>query len=238
MAGGEDDMAEPGDVRLDAVFIGRAAVRWQGRPPSAIAKMRRHDRLWLTRTGLSGDEQADLSVHGGPEKALHHYAFENYAFWERELPQQAELFVAGGFGENLSSSGLTEDNVCVGDIFRIGQALVQVTQGRQPCWKLSAHIGRTDMAARFQKSGLTGWYYRVLEEGWLREGDRIVLQDRPQPRWPLARVIAARFDPAPDPVYAGQLAAISEMSASWHRAFLRKCDPAYREDTAPRLLGK
>jgi MOSC domain-containing protein YiiM len=228
----------PGAVTLDAIFTGKAAPRWQGRPPSAIGKARAAGRLWLTTTGLAGDEQADLAVHGGPEKAMHHYAADNYAFWRELLPQKAAHFAAGGFGENLSSRGLAEKDICIGDVFRIGGAVVQVSQGRQPCWKLSHHVGLPDMAARFQKSGLTGWYYRVVEEGFIEAGDGIALLDRPQPDWPLSAVIAARFDPALAPDTARQLTGIAEMSRSWHAAFVRKSDPAYREDTAARVLGK
>lgn len=230
-------MRRAGDVTLAAIFIGKAERRWDNRPPSAIGKSRVAEAVWLTFTGIRGDEQADPTVHGGTEKALHHYASENYAFWRREMPDRSALFKAGGFGENVSTRGLDEDNVCVGDVFRIGGAVVQVTQGRQPCWKLSAHIGREDMAARFQKSGLTGWYYRVLEEGFLCAGDRIALAGRPQPAWPLSRVIAARFNPALDVATAEALAAIPEMSRSWHDAFLKKCDPAYVEDIRPRMQG-
>jgi MOSC domain-containing protein YiiM len=227
-----------GAVTLDAIFIGKAMPRWRDRPPSAIGKARTTGRLWLSATGLVGDEQADLAVHGGPEKAMHHYAVDNYAFWKDELPEKAMHFVAGGFGENLSSNGMTEKDICIGDVFRIGGAVVQVTQGRQPCWKLSAHVGLGDMAARFQKSGLTGWYYRVIEEGFIGEGDDIALVERPQPDWSLATVIAARFDTALDPDTARKLAEIDEMSRSWHAAFVKKCDASYREDTTARVFGK
>lgn len=222
---------------IAAIFTGKAATRWQGRPPSAIGKTRTPGKVWLSSTGLVGDEQADLSVHGGTEKALHQYAPHNYAFWKRQLPEMATTFVAGAFGENISSGGLSEETICIGDIFRIGGAVVQISQARQPCWKLSAHIGQADMVARVQKSGLTGWYYRVLEEGHLEQGDRIILQGRPQPQWPLARVIAARFNPALEPGEAQRLAGIAQMSQSWHEHFVRKCDPAYRESTASRVIG-
>src|SRR5690606_20539649 len=121
----------------------------------------------LTKTGLCGDEQADLTVHGGTDKALHHYAADHYQVWQAIFPDIAERFVPGGFGENLSTTGIDEETLCIGDVIRIGEAVVQITQGRQPCWKLSAHIGRDDMAARFQKSGRTGWYYRILQEGFI-----------------------------------------------------------------------
>lgn len=228
----------PGDLKVGAIFVGVVAEHWDGRPPSGILKHRVDGPHWLTRTGVRGDEQADLVYHGGLEKALHHYAADHYPFWTQEMPALTPKFVPGGFGENISTLGLTEKMLCLGDIIRIGDAVVQVTQGRQPCWKLSAFVGRKDMAARFQKLGRTGWYYRVLREGFIQAGDRIALMERPQPGWRLSTVIAARFDPRLDPVLAKQLASISEMSASWRDGFARKSDPAYVEDTTPRLDGE
>jgi MOSC domain-containing protein YiiM len=231
-------MSFPPALQVSSIFIGKAHVRWEGRPASAIGKQRAEGDLWLTGTGFRGDEQADLSVHGGLEKAVHHYPAEHYDFWKKEMPEIAEKFAAGAVGENLSSTGIAEEAVCVGDVIQIGDALVQVTQGRQPCWKLSAHIGRDDMAMRFQRSGRTGWYYRVLREGSVRSGDPIVLRERPQPDWPLSLVIAARFDPRPDPALARGLSRLEELSASWRSAFARKADPEYAEDTALRLEGR
>lgn len=225
-------------LTVAAVFTGKTAIRWEGRPASAIGKERVPGRVWLTRTGLDGDEQADLTVHGGLEKALHHYAADHYPFWKGEMPDAAEKLEPGGFGENISSTGLTEQMLCIGDQIRIGGAIVEISQGRQPCWKLSAHIGREDMAARFQKSGLTGWYYRVVEEGFIETGDAIALVARPQPDWPLDQVIAARFNPRLDPEQARALSEVAELSASWRDGFARKSNPAYAEDTQARLEGR
>lgn len=230
-------MSFPAGLVVDAVFIGQVAELVPGRPPSAIAKARVDGPLWLGRTGLEGDEQADLAVHGGPEKALHHYAAEHYAVWRRELPELADRLVPGAFGENISTTGLTEENLCPGDVLRIGSARVQVAQGRQPCWKLCARTGQADMALRFQATGRTGWYYRVVEEGALCAGDAIVLEARPLPDWTLARLIAARFECHLEPAVARELAETEELSASWRKAFARKADPAFVEDTRARLSG-
>jgi MOSC domain-containing protein YiiM len=231
-------MQFPDDLSVSAIFVGEAGLHWPDKPASGIVKHQVGDRQWLTRTGILGDEQADPVHHGGLEKALHHYAADHYPFWNREMSELGAKFVPGGFGENISTLGLTEDLLCIGDIIRIGEAMVQVTQGRQPCWKLSAHVGRKDMAARFQKSGRTGWYYRVLREGFIQAGDPIALMERPQPDWPLSTVIAARFDRQLDPMIAKRLAAVEELSASWRDGFARKSNPSYVEDTAPRLVGE
>ena len=231
-------MLFPSDLTLNAIFTGKAVMRWAGRPASAIAKDQVTSKKWLTRTGIEGDEQADPSVHGGLEKALHHYAADHYRFWKEAMPDIGDKLVPGGFGENLSSAGLTEEDLCIGDVIGMGEAIVQITQGRQPCWKLSAHVGREDMAPRFQKSGFTGWYYRVLQEGYIRAGDPITLIERPRPDWPLPAVIAARFDPRLDPARAGELAGIAEMSKSWRAGFRRKLVAGHVEDTRARLRGR
>ena len=230
-------MSFPADLALGPIFVGKVVTRWSGRPASAIAKQQVDGKSWLTKVGLRGDEQADLSVHGGPEKALHHYAADHYPFWTGKMPDSIEKFAPGGFGENVSTLGLTEEELCIGDVLHLGEAIVQISQGRQPCWKLSAHVERDDMAAQFQKSRRTGWYYRVLQEGYIETGAAIALAERPQPEWPLPVVIAARFDPRLDPQKAGQLAMIEELSASWREGFMRKSDVAYVEDTASRLVG-
>ena len=119
------------------LFAGAVADRWEGRPPSAIAKTPVAGPVEIGFEGLLVDAQADRTVHGGAEKALHHYAADHYAAWIAEgyLPDGA---VPAAFGENLSTLGVTEEQVCIGDVFRLGTARVQVSQGRQPCWKLNA----------------------------------------------------------------------------------------------------
>ena len=103
--------------------------------------------------------------HGGPEKAVHHYPFDHYEAWRTELGDIGLLRQPGAFGENLSAVGLTEADVAVGDVFRLGSAIVEVSQGRQPCWKLNERFGQPTVAKSVQASGRTGWYYRVIETG-------------------------------------------------------------------------
>jgi len=134
------------------VFIGKIKD-YEGSRPSAIAKLQVDGELSLTEKGLVGDEQAEKKIHGGPDRALCHYPREHYAFWASEYPDQAELFVAPAFGENLSTEGLTEKNVFIGDIFRWGEALIQVTQPRSPCFKLNFHFGISDIATQMQNAG-------------------------------------------------------------------------------------
>ena len=152
------------------LFLGKPEQRWDGKDPSAIRKTLADGVLQVTRTGLAGDQQADLAVHGGPEKALHIYPSEHYAHWREVFPEKSEIYRNGGFGENLSTQGFTEADLCVGDIFSAGSARLQISQGRQPCWKLNLHTDNPAQAASFQKTARTGWYFRVLEEGHAGNG--------------------------------------------------------------------
>ncbi|KAG6335372.1 hypothetical protein ID866_3709 [Astraeus odoratus] len=153
----------------DVVNWDEAAARkvreYDGSRPSAIAKVQVDGELSLTELGLVGDQQAEKKIHGGPDRALCHYPREHYQHWKTEFPEQADLFVAPAFGENLSTEGLTEKNVFIGDIYRWGDALIQVTQPRSPCFKLNYHFGIQDMSAQLQNAGKTGWLYRVVQAG-------------------------------------------------------------------------
>lgn len=126
-------------------------------------------RVRVRRLNLAGDRQADLSVHGGPDKAVYAYPSEHYPFWRNELPEHELAW--GAFGENLTTAGWWEDEVHVGDRFRIGTAEMVVTQPRMPCFKLGLRFGRDDVIARFLESGRPGFYLRVLQEGEVEAGD-------------------------------------------------------------------
>lgn len=156
--------------------------------------------------------------------------------WREDLPHLAERLRPGAFGENLSTLGFTEESLCIGDVLTMGTARVQVSQGRQPCWKLNAHLNEKTLAARFQKTGRVGWYYHVLETGTVAEGDTLELLDRPQPDWSIAHVVKARFDPQLDHSTVVQLSCIPELAEGWRTAFARKAERT-SENTDKRLLS-
>jgi MOSC domain-containing protein YiiM len=132
-------------------------------------------RLMLRTLNLDGDRQSDLSVHGGPQKAVYGYPSEHYEFWKRELP---EMNLAWGmFGENFTTEGIFED-IHIGDRFRIGSAEVMVTQPRMPCYKLGIRFGRTDIIKRFLVSERSGFYFSVLQEGEVGAGDEFELLEK------------------------------------------------------------
>ncbi len=210
-------------VTLRELRIGRARAFGPNGEPSAIDKRPATAPLWLGLQGLAGDEQGDPHHHGGPEKAVHHYAAEHYAAWRQELPPASATHLQpGAFGENFSTLGLTEANVCVGDIFRVGGATLQVSQARQPCWKLNVRFGVADMALRVQQSGRTGWYYRVLEAGEVAPNDALALIDRPCPAWPLARVLHYFFVEPLDRGALEGLANLAPLSPSWRALATRR----------------
>jgi MOSC domain-containing protein YiiM len=128
-------------------------------------------RVMLRTLNLDGDRQADLSVHGGPDKAVYAYPSEHYQFWKRELPEVELPF--GMFGENFTTEGLNEREVSIGDRFRVGSAEIMVTQPRMPCYKLGLKFGRADIIKRFLESERTGFYFSVLREGDVGAGDDI-----------------------------------------------------------------
>lgn len=217
-------------------MVGRIQPFGPNGEPSAIDKHCVSAPLRLTVTGCGGDEQGDPRHHGGPDKAIHHYPGEHYAAWRRELPHvPAERFGAGAFGENLGTVGLTEENVCIGDIFRLGSALVQVSQARQPCWKLNLRFDTPNMAERVQKSARTGWYYRVLEDGAAAPAAELHLVERPHPDWPLVRLVRDLYA---DPLNHDELAAIAALDvlpASWRKLAEQRLASGQIEDWSRRL---
>ena len=160
-------------MRIISVNVGLPRlVMWKGEVVSTgIFKEPIEGRVMLRKLNLDGDRQADLSVHGGPDKAVYAYPAEHYEFWRRELPEMRLPF--GMFGENFTTEGLVESGVNIGDRFRIGSAEVVVTQPRMPCYKLGIKFGRADILRRFLASGRTGLYFAVLREGDVGAGDAI-----------------------------------------------------------------
>lgn len=138
---------------------------------TSIFKSPVSDRVAVRRHNIEGDRQSDLTVHGGPNKAVYGYAEEHYSYWRAELPEVD--FVPGMFGENLTTEGLNEETVSIGDRFRVGSAILQVTQPRMPCYKLGVRFGRPDMVKRFWLSSRPGFYFSIVEEGDLAAGDAI-----------------------------------------------------------------
>jgi MOSC domain-containing protein YiiM len=179
---------------------------------SAIFKTPLTVPVWVGATNVSGDQQANTQVHGGPDKAVNVYPSEHLAHWRAAL--QLEM-TPGAFGENFSTTGLAESEVCIGDVYQIGGAVVQVSQPRQPCAKLARRWRLKEFAAQVIAADKTGWYLRVLHEGPVEAGQPIQLLERPHSEWTIAA--------ANDVMYRGQknaaamqaLAACPALSTAW-----------------------
>lgn len=206
-------------VRLVSVNVGIPAVigTRQGRPVhSGIVKtpVTGVETLKLSEINLEGDRQADLSVHGGAEKAVYAYASEHLPAWRAELgrPDIAPAF----FGENLSTEGVVESDVAVGDIWAWGEALLQVAQPRWPCFKLTMRSGVPDMAARFRGSGRTGWYLRVLRGGEVPVAGPITVTERHPAGVTILDAHHAAL-PRATPDLVERVLAVAVLSPEWRR---------------------
>jgi MOSC domain-containing protein YiiM len=165
---------------------------------------------WL---GLGGDSQADVQHHGGRDKAVLAYSADHFPNWRKD-PQLAELN-GGGFGENLTVSGLTETDVCIGDAWRVGDVLLEVSQPRQPCWKLARRWRKAELVKEVVKNGQTGWYLRVLEEGPIEAGLSLSLERRPHPEWTIAAANAVMYAKRGPEERIRALIALPELSEAW-----------------------
>jgi MOSC domain-containing protein YiiM len=191
--------------------------------------------VWLGETHLAGDGQADLKNHGGPDKAVLVYAAAHYPAWCAELGYTD--MPPGGFGENFTVTGQTEADVCIGDIYQVGEARVQVSQPRLPCWKIARRWQVSDLAARVQETGRTGWYLRVLATGLVAPGDPLVLLERPFPQWSIARANHVIHSRPADWAAMQELAACPLLAPALRESLARKAAARVQSDPTDRLYG-
>src|SRR4029077_579973 len=171
-------------------------------------------------TNLDGDRQADLSVHGGPNKAVYGYPSEHYAAWNAELPAFSDLARTwGAFGENFTTEGLLETTVSIGDRYRVGSSLVRVTTPRLPCFKLAAKFQREDMIERFVRSGRSGFYFSVMEEGEVGAEDEFELLGREDPTLTIAEVNNLYTAKSPDRETLQRSLDVKLLPESWRMRF-------------------
>ena len=175
---------------IEAVCAGTARP-FNGAELSAIQKRAQEGPVQIHAEGLAPDEQADRRVHGGPEMALHLYPLDHHAFWRGTIGDHPALDEPGGFGSNLAVTGLTEEMVHIGDRFACGTALIEVSQPRQPCWKIEHRFGHKGMVARIIATGRSGWYFRVIEPGEVAAGDSLERIAMGATDWSVARVFRA-----------------------------------------------
>ncbi|MFD1360871.1 MOSC domain-containing protein [Lentibacillus salinarum] len=201
---------------------------------SGIFKNIVDDNLWVGPEGFADDEVADKKSHGGPEKALFAYPAKHYAYWREDL-ERNDIGI-GAFGENLVLEHADESTVCLGDTYRFGDSIVQVSQPRRPCWKPARRFRVIDFALRIQNSGRTGWYFRVLEEGNAGSGMEMELVDRPYPEWTIAACNEVMYVKKRDLQLAEQLASRELLAPNWKRS-LNKRLRGQKSSDAKRVYG-
>jgi MOSC domain-containing protein YiiM len=176
--------------------------------------------VWVGKMGLAGDGQADLTVHGGIDKAVCSYCGDHYENWRRS--PELTTMEPGAFGENFTIAGLAEPDVCIGDVWVGGDVVLQVSQPRQPCWKLARKWGIKEFADRVITSGRTGWYFRVLTEGSISCGIALTLRERSSPEWTVSAANRVMHGRPFDREGSARLAAVPTLSASWKATLSRR----------------
>jgi MOSC domain-containing protein YiiM len=206
-------------MKLISVNVGLPReVTWNGRTvTTGIFKEPVSARVMVRSLNLDGDGQADLTVHGGLEKAVYVYPFEHYDYWRSELPD-TELTL-GNFGENFTTTGLREAELNIGDRFRVGDVHLMVTQPRLPCYKLGIRFGRSDMVKRFLDSRRTGFYFSVLQAGEVGTGDTLELLSRDENNITVADITQLFTREQNDPELLHRAAQLAALPANWRDYF-------------------
>lgn len=204
-----------GPAQLRGIFVGRAASLGAGQVKSGFIKNPIFGPVEANSTGLHGDEQADLRVHGGPDMAIYVYPARHYDLWRTEFPEHEAIWGPGSLGENLAMDGWDEKDVCIGDTVKIGSAVLQVTRPRKPCFKLALRFGDLRLPRHLVETGRCGWYYRVLQTGAIAPDDEAQLIGRCHPEWTIRRLndISIRINPDLDELK--ELAALPELAGNW-----------------------
>jgi MOSC domain-containing protein YiiM len=193
--------------------------------PSAIGKHPVYEAM-LCPTGFETDARADLISHGGPDKAVNLYPFEHYRWWAERTDSNPGLKAMPAFGENFTTSGMLETEVCIGGWFRLGGAVLEVSQGRKPCWKLNHAFGRKDIVRLVTKSVQCGWYFRVLQPGLVRRTDTLIFVDRGWSGMTVDRAFRLLFQ---KPLEIDALIALAErpeLAESWRSDARRRLEDA------------
>lgn len=204
-------------ITIDSIHIGTARAELPDGTASGIYKNAVSGPCTLHREGLAGDRQADRRVHGGPDKALHLFPKEHYRALATAFPAARAALIPGSIGENLSSGGVLEADVCIGDVFALGDVRIQITLPRRPCWKIDARYGVRGLAATMAQQGLIGWYYRVLVAGVVAPGNDLVVIER-DPTAPSVAEFHATLSALRPPLTAlARYAALDALPAAWRK---------------------
>jgi len=201
---------------------------------SGIFKQSTSEKVWLSETGLTGDEQADKKNHGGPEKALFAYPIKHYTYWQEEHGHEG--FRPGAMGENIAVLEMDEYTVCIGDTYEYGDSIIQVSQPRRPCWKPARRFQIKDLSLRIQNSGKTGWYFRVLKEGYVSSEAELKLMERPYPQWTIQTCNEVMYVHKDDLRLTEKLASCEYLAVNWKRTLTKRL-LGKKSNDAKRLFG-
>jgi MOSC domain-containing protein YiiM len=207
-------------MRIVSVNVGLPReVVWKGiNVQTAIFKEPVAGMVAIQKLNLAGDQQADLTVHGGTEKAIYAYPVEHYEYWRRQLPEVVLSW--GAFGENLTTEGLGEDTLCIGDLLRVGSATLRVTQPRMPCYKLELRFNRDDMIERFLVSGRSGFYFSVIEPGDVGAGLKIEILNRDPDGVTVSDIVRLYLGRTHDPELLLRATNLSSLPENWRTQLL------------------
>ena len=207
-------------MRIVSVNVGLPReIVWKGvTVRTAIFKEPVAGAVAIRGLNLTGDQQADLTVHGGSDKAVYAYPAEHYEYWRKQLPDVSLSW--GAFGENLTTDALWEDTLCVGDLLRVGSAVLQVTQPRMPCYKLEIRFNRDDMIKRFLLSGRSGFYFSIVEPGEVSAGSKVEILSRDPNRVTVADVLRLYLNQTRDPELIQRAASVHPLSLKWKSALV------------------
>jgi len=204
-------------VLVSKELIGPDVTTWT----SAFFKQPVVGPVWIGKTNVDGDAQGSPKTHGGPEKAVCAYPVEHYSYWQNQLDLKELMY--GAFGENFTLEGQLEDSCCIGDSVRFGEAVLQISQPRPPCWRLARWWQRKDFAARMEETGRTGWYCRVLKEGYAEAGTAIELLERPYPEWTVSLANHLVYGSGASLEQMGAMASsCGLLSESWRESLLKR----------------
>ncbi|MDQ0089437.1 MOSC domain-containing protein YiiM [Paenibacillus anaericanus] len=223
------------NIKIRSINVGKPAqVIHNGKEVSTgINKTPVNGAIYLSLLNFEGDGQADHVHHGGEDKAVCVYPFEWYAYWEQEI---GTALAFGAFGENLTTEGMVEDDICIGDIFELGEALVQVSQPRQPCFKLAVKYGVPDLPLKVQQTGYTGYYLRVLREGLVSSEDRLILSQRHPARVTLTFANQIMHKDKDNMDGVSRILEVTELSDSWRQTLAKRLNGG-QTPTKERLTG-
>ncbi len=199
----------PGNI----VLSGKRKIR------SAIIKTPVEGKIFLDYLGFEGDGVGDLLRHGGGDQAVCAYPADHFLFWDRELPAN---IVPGAFGENLTLNGLCENDICIGDIFRVGSAEIQCAQPRQPCYKLINYLSYPAMASRIQETGFSGYYFRVIKQGWVERGATVNLLHRDTASLSVHAVNMLMYHDKKNFEKIRELIQVEALSSNWREIFNKR----------------